>query len=93
MATYPYILSALPLTTGYKAIIPVIDYDAKDKSKIQNVEIIDVQSHIYHSDLTDDHKVWKIGVIEESSGSIYNYYIDKETRKIWRVDISANGTI
>jgi hypothetical protein len=93
VTTYPYILSALPLATGYRAIIPVVDYDAKDKSKIQQVIINEVKSHIFHSDLTDDHKVWLVGVTEESTGSMFNYYIDKETRKIWRADIAANGTV
>lgn len=93
IATYPYVISALPLTTGYKAIIPVLDYDAKEPTKVYNVFVSSVKSHVFHSDFTGDHNVWKVEVLEESTGNIYNYYIDKQTRKIWRVDISANGTV
>lgn len=92
IATYPYVISALPLTTGYKAIIPVLDYDANEPNKIHNVVIKEIKSHVFHSDLTGDHNVWKVGIFEESTKNDYNYYIDKETRKIWRVDILANGT-
>lgn len=93
IATYPYVLAALPLTTGYKATIPVLDYDAKEPTRVYHVLVNEVKSHIFRSDLTGDHNVWKVAVFEESSKNIFNYYIDKETRKIWRVDISANRTV
>jgi hypothetical protein len=93
IATYPYVLCALPLNTGYKATIPVIDYDAKDKNKIHNVVILEVKSHVLNSELTGDHNVWKVSVSEESTGNMYNYYIDKDTHKLWRVDIAANGNV
>lgn len=93
IATYPYVISALPLTTGYKATIPVLDYDAKEPNKVYNVLVKEVKSHIFHSDLTGDHNVWKVAVFEESSNNNFIYYIDKETRKIWRADILSNGTV
>jgi hypothetical protein len=91
IALYPYVICALPLTTGYKAIIPVVDLDANEK--INKVLITEVKSSVFNSELTGDHNVWKVSVLEESTGHIYNYYIDKETRKLYRVDISANGTV
>ena len=80
IATYPLVLCALPLNIGYKATIPVIDYDSPNKDKIQNVNITDVKSNIYNSELTGEHQVWKVSVNEESTGNIYDYFIDKTPR-------------
>lgn len=91
IATYPLIICALPLATGYKATIPVIDYDAPNRDKIYEVNIIEVKSYVYTSDLTGEHQAWRVGVTEESTGNIYLYEIDKETRKIYKVSISSNG--
>ncbi|MDV3462939.1 MULTISPECIES: DUF3108 domain-containing protein [Weeksellaceae] len=91
IATYPLVLCALPLNTGYKAIIPVIDYDSANKDKIQNVNITDVKSNIYNSELTGEHQVWKVSVNEESTGNLYDYFIDKTSRKIYKITVSSKG--
>jgi hypothetical protein len=91
IATYPLVLCALPLDTGYKATIPVIDYDSPNKDKIQNVNITDVKSNIYNSELTGEHQVWKVSVNEESTGNLYDYFIDKASRKIYKITVSSKG--
>lgn len=91
IATYPLILCTLPLNTGYKATIPVIDYDSANKDKIQNVNITDVKSNIYNSELTGEHQVWKVSVNEESTGNLYDYFIDKNSRKIYKITVSSKG--
>ena len=91
IATYPLVLCALPLYTGYKATIPVIDYDSPNKDKIQNVNITDVKSNIYNSELTGEHQVWKVSVNEESTGNLYEYFIDKTSRKIYKITVSSKG--
>lgn len=91
IATYPLVLCALPLNTGYKATIPVIDYDSPNKDKIQNVNITDVKSNIYNSELTGEHQVWKVSVNEESTGNLYDYFIDKTSRKIYKITVSSKG--
>lgn len=91
IATYPLVLCALPLNTGYKATIPVIDYDSANKDKIQNVNITDVKSNIYNSELTGEHQVWKVSVNEESTGNLYEYFIDKTSRKIYKITVSSKG--
>ncbi len=91
IATYPLVISALPLNTGYKATIPVIDYDSANKDKIQNVNITDVKSNIYNSELTGEHQVWKVSVNEESTGNLYDYFIDKSSRKIYKINVSSKG--
>lgn len=91
IATYPLVLCALPLNTGYKATIPVIDYDSANKNKIQNVNITDVKSNIYNSELTGEHQVWKVSLNEESTGNVYDYFIDKESRKFYKITVSSKG--
>lgn len=91
IATYPLVLCALPLNKGYKATIPVIDYDSPNKDKIQNVNITDVKSNIYNSELTGEHQVWKVSVNEESTGNLYDYFIDKTSRKIYKITVSSKG--
>jgi hypothetical protein len=84
---YPHILRALPLGLGYKAIIPVYDYEAEDKGKVYNVSINQVKSDVYSSALTGKHNVWRVSVFEESTGHKFDYLIDKESRRLWQIHI------
>jgi hypothetical protein len=91
ISTYPYILRALPLASGYKAILPVYDYEAVESDKrFCNVLVKEVKTDVYVSALTGDHKVWEVSVFEESTKHNYKYYIDKETRRIWKIAIVSN---
>lgn len=93
IAIYPYILKGLPLQSGYKAVLPVFDYESVyANNKFCNVIIKEVKTDLYISNLTGEHKVWKVSVFEESTKHNFQYYIDKETRKIWLISIvSAKG--
>lgn len=84
---YPHILRALPLSSGYNAIIPVYDYETEDKTKIYNVNINQVKSDVYNSALTGRHNVWRVSVFEESTGHNFDYLIDKESRRLWQINI------
>jgi hypothetical protein len=91
ISIYPYFLKALPLESGYKAIIPVYDYEAIDaNNKFCNVLIKEVKTDLYISDLTGEHNVWKVSVFEESTKLSFQYYIDKETREIWQISIVSS---
>lgn len=90
---YPYILGSLPLTQGYKAKIPVYDFKTGSNSNFKNVLINDVRGGIYTSEMTGDHKIWQVSVFEEATGEKYEYFIDKETRRTWRIDILSNGQL
>jgi hypothetical protein len=93
IAIYPYILKGLPLQSGYKAVLPIFDYESVyANNKFCNVIIKEVKTDLYISNLTGEHKVWKVSVFEESTKHNFQYYIDKETRKIWLISIvSAKG--
>lgn len=91
ISIYPFILKALPLESGYKATIPVYDYEAVDVNKrFCNIVIKEVKTDLYISDFTGEHKVWKVSVFEESTKHNFQYYIDKTTREIWKIDIKSN---
>lgn len=86
---YPYFLGLLPLTAGYKKDLVVYDYKPDNKSNIQKAHIDKVKSSTYVSTLTGEHNVWQVEVFEEASNSLYVYHIDKETRKIWKIEITT----
>ena len=91
ISIYPFILKALPLELGYKATIPVYDYEALDVTKrFCNIVIKEVKTDLYISDFTGEHNVWKVSVFEESTKNNLQYYIDKSTRKFWKISIVSN---
>ena len=89
---YPYLLGALPLSSGYKAILPVYEYKPGNKNNVSNTRITEVKSSMYKSDLTGEHDVWQVSVLEDGTNVKYDYYIDKESRKLWKVDILASNS-
>jgi hypothetical protein len=89
--TYPYLLGLLPLTAGYKKDLVVYDYKPANTSSIKKAKIEEVKSNIYFSQLTGEHKVWQVSVFEEATNDKYDYYIDKVTRRIWKILIFSKG--
>lgn len=93
ISIYPYMLFALPLETGYKASIPVYNYEAiSPKDRYSNVVIRRVRSDEHKSTFTGVHKVWIVSVFEESTNQNYEYYIDKKTGEVWRIILIANNS-
>lgn len=88
---YPYFLGLLPLTTGYKKDLAVFDYKPENKSNISKTRIEEVKNNIYVSNLSGEHKVWQVSVFEEASNDKYVYNVDKETNRIWKIEILAKG--
>lgn len=89
--TYPYLLGLLPLTTGYKNELAVYDFKPGNTSNTKKARIEEVKSNLYVSNLTGEHKVWQVNVYEEATKDSYVYFIDKDTRRIWKVDILTQG--
>lgn len=89
---YPYLLGSLPLGSGYKASMQVYDYKPSNNSNIKNTRIEEVKSGMYISEMTGEHEVWQVSVFEEATNEKYEYYLDKDNRKLWKIEIlSANG--
>ncbi len=95
ISTYPYLLKALPLKSGYQARIPVFDFEAVDANKkFSEVILKEVTSELFVSDLTGEHQVWKLDVFEESTKHNFQYFIDKLDRRIWQITIiPAKGDV
>ena len=83
-----HMLTTLPLDVGYKAIIPQFYYTSHPDSIISNYIVKTVKSYIYHSPRTGKHEAWLATVLEETTGAIYNYVIDKKDRRLWQREMS-----
>jgi hypothetical protein len=90
--TYPYLLCLLPLTTGYKNELAVYDYKPTNQTNTKKARIEEVKSDLFKSSLTGDHKVWQVTIHEDVNNDSYVYYIDKDTRRIWKIEMSIQGT-
>lgn len=83
-----HMLTTLPLDVGYKATIPEFYYTDHADSIINNYIVKTVKSYIYQSPKTGKHETWLTTVLEESTGAIYNYVIDKKDRRLWQREMS-----
>lgn len=84
---YPYLLLALPLTSGYKGNMPVYDFKQGNNSHFKTTRIEEVKSSMYKSEMTGEHQVWQVTVFEEATGEKYHYFIDKKDRRLWKISI------
>lgn len=89
--TYPYLLAALPLSSGYTANLRVYDYKAGQTNNIRNALIEEVKSNVYKSEISGEHPVWQVTVREEGTKDKYEYYIDKKNRRLWKIEVFSNG--
>jgi hypothetical protein len=88
---YPYLLAALPLATGFKGELAVYDYKPGVTMNAKKALIEEVKSNVYRSELTGEHKVWQVSVLEEATGDKYEYYIDKESRRLWKIEVFSKN--
>jgi hypothetical protein len=89
--SYPYLLGLLPLASGYQADMTVYDYKPTNTTNIKKTLIQEVKNSLYVSDLTGEHKSWQVSVYEQASDERSEYYIDKETRRLWKVEVFSKG--
>lgn len=83
-----HLITTLPLDVGYKAIIPEFYYIDNSDTLITNYIVKEVKSYIYHSPRTGNHNSWLATVVEESTGAIYNYVVDKKDYRLWQREMS-----
>ncbi len=88
---YPYFIGLLPLTAGYKKDLVVFDYKPENQTNIKRTRIEEVKNNTYVSSTTGEHKVWQVSVFEEATNDKYDYYIDKNNGRIWKIEILAKG--
>ncbi|NML19541.1 hypothetical protein HHL16_01590 [Pseudoflavitalea sp. G-6-1-2] len=85
---YPYLLGTLPLTTGFKKQLAVYEYKPENKSSLKRVMVEETKNNIFDTKNTGQHKVWAVSIFEELTGDRYIYHVDKETGRIWKVEIT-----
>ncbi|HVI43792.1 MAG TPA: hypothetical protein VM802_02940 [Chitinophaga sp.] len=89
--SYPQLLTMLPLTSGYSASLPVYYYEPDKPVHVNNTVIEEVATNRHVSSLTGTHNVWEVSVVEQATGDRCLYYIDKDTRRIWKIGLLSNG--
>lgn len=89
--TYPFILSLLPLTSGYSTDLPVYDYKPTNDGNLRKAVVEEVKNSTWVSKYTGKHDVWEVTVVEPSIDERSVSYIDKKTRRLWQVDMWSNG--
>lgn len=93
LLTLPLIISCLPLSPGYQATIPVVDYNSEFKPVFYTFKITEVAEKKTISERSGVHDVWKVTVYERKRGDEYILYIDKYSRRILRMDFSIVSAI
>jgi hypothetical protein len=93
-ASLDYMFMKIPLTTGLKKNFNVYNYNPGSRSNISKVSIDDVENDTYVSKHFGNRNVWKIAltvILPNGERRGYLYYIDKETRRIWKYTIAVGG--
>ena len=90
---YPFLVRWLPLQDGYTAGMGIYDYNPATKG-IVGATITNVTSGVYQSAKSGKHAVWLVSVndgLDKQGNSSSTYFIDKETRQLWKQEIVAGG--
>jgi hypothetical protein len=93
---YPLLIGWLPLQPGYKAEIPIYDYNPDGKNGIIKAYILDVTEGTYKSTKLGLRKVWSVTVKDEIGNNADTksiYEIDQLTRQLYKQRITAGGRI
>lgn len=83
-----HMIGTLPLDVGYKARIPQFYYNDESNVQVEYYTIKEVKSYSYGSPKTGKHDTWLVTLLEENTGAIYNYVVDKKDRRLWQREMS-----
>lgn len=89
--TYPFLLSLLPLASGYQTDLSVFEYKPTNTDNVKKIVVEEVKNNIYVSKFTGKHDVWEVSVVEPATNDKMICYIDKKTRRLWQLEEFANG--
>lgn len=87
------LFTTLPLDVGYKASIREFYFVENPDSVLSNYIIKDVKSYVHWSPKTGNHETWLVSVLEEQSGAIYTYIIDKKDHRLWQREMPVGGGV
>ena len=86
---YPNLLAWLPLKPGFKADIPVYNWNSVSEHGVVNVKVEDVKEQNYSLSNGQTIPVFVISVRDEISKSSSTYFIGKSDRKTYEIQTSA----
>lgn len=88
---YTYLLGALPLSESFKGSLSTYDYKSPNKNKTADVIIKEVKSTNLPNDDFKENRVWELVVSETAVNDNYHFFIDKNTRKLLRIEVETKG--
>lgn len=91
--TVPFVISSLPLSVDYRAILPAIGLNSSFKPVYFRYRITDVSEGKTFSCLSGYRDFWKVTAKENKSELELMLYIDKETRRIIRTEYFYISTL
>ncbi|SEW51514.1 DUF3108 domain-containing protein [Chitinophaga arvensicola] len=89
--TYPFLLSLLPLSSGYSTDLPVYEYKPANNDNLKKAVVEEVKNSTWVSKYTGKHDVWEVTVVEPATNEKSVSYIDKKTRRLWQIDSWSDG--
>lgn len=86
---YPTLIRWLPLKTGFTKDLSIYDFNPNGKSGVMKVSVIAVRQCDYLYQDKEIKKVYLVTVKDEISSGTTTYFIDCETRKLWKMIIAS----
>jgi hypothetical protein len=86
---YPTLIRWLPLKTGFSKDLSIYDFNPNGRSGIMKVSVIAVRQCEYLYQDKEVKKVYLVTVKDDISSGTTTYFIDIETRKLWKMIIAS----
>ncbi|MHA4844322.1 DUF3108 domain-containing protein [Flavitalea antarctica] len=86
---YPTLIRWLPLKTGFSKDLAIYDFNPNGKTGVMKVSVIAVRRCDYLYQDKEVKKVYLVTVKDDISSGTTTYYIDVETRKLWKMIIAS----
>ncbi|RYY21380.1 MAG: hypothetical protein EOO04_18330 [Chitinophagaceae bacterium] len=86
---YPTIIRWLPLKTGFTRDLSIYDFNPKGKTGVMKVSVIAVRQCDYLYQDKEVRRVYLVTVRDDISSGTTTYFIDVETRKLWKMVIAS----
>jgi hypothetical protein len=86
---YPTLIRWLPLKTGFSKDLSIYDFNPNGKTGVMKVSVIAVRQCDYLYQDKEVKKVYLVTVKDDISNGTTTYFIDIETRKLWKMVIAS----
>jgi len=86
---YPTLIRWLPLKTGFMKDLAIYDFNATGRKGVARASIISVRQCDYEPEPDVLKKVWMVIVRDDLGAGTTTYFIDVQSRKLWKMIISV----